>query len=94
MRYLIEFDGERHVVESLDGYDGCSVIEEGVAEPRGHCDRVEGPDGKKFWRPNREKAEEAQMARTPKVDLVRRIVALEAALAKIAPHEDPPKGQK
>jgi hypothetical protein len=40
---LIELNGERQLVESLDGYDGCTVVAEGVdAPPSDHCQFVDG----------------------------------------------------
>lgn len=40
---LIELNGERQLVESLDGYKGCSIIEKNVDHPpHEHCYRSEG----------------------------------------------------
>jgi len=40
---LIELNGEQQLVESLDGYDGCTVIEKDVEPPPSdYCARVDG----------------------------------------------------
>jgi hypothetical protein len=44
LRYLIETpEGEKVLVESLSGHENCTVLEEGVTEPKVPCcERVDG----------------------------------------------------
>ena len=40
---LIDFNGEQQLVESIDGYEGCTVIAEDVgAPPSDHCTFADG----------------------------------------------------
>lgn len=82
MSYLIEKDGERQHVGSLDGYEDWIVLAEGVnAKPKEHADFVGGR-----WRVNtaRKAAAEKKAARRAKgweavvEELEARITALEA----------------
>lgn len=80
MMYLIKMGDEVQCVQSLEGYEGCEVLEEGVAAPRHPCcERVDGR-----WRINRESARREKLHGMPRGELIdmfeARIAALEERL--------------
>jgi len=82
MSYLIELKGERQLVESLDGYDGWTVVEKGVdLPPSDHCTRVKGKwveDA--FAKALAEQAAElAAMSRVDMVTMIEGLIATQAA---------------
>jgi hypothetical protein len=67
-------------VRDPESYPGWTVIEEGVAHPRGHCRRTD-----KGWEPDREKHAErvVTMTAVEAEELSARIAAVEERLAAI-----------
>lgn len=66
MMYLIKTGDEVQCVQSLEGYEGCEVLEEGVAAPRHDCcERIEGR-----WSINRERAARQKLLSLGKLEII------------------------
>lgn len=80
---LIERDGTRQLVASLDGYDGWTVVEANVPAPRIAADRETMPSGRRAWIVRKAEILAARAVSSAPHDILLRLKAVEDRVAML-----------